>query len=53
MSVNVYGILQRTINTGSHDDGVTRDSGRNGRGNGMTLWSWRSKFIGNMDHSFE
>jgi hypothetical protein len=39
-------------NTGSHDD-VTRDSGRNGRWNGITLGSCRSKFMGSMDQLFE
>jgi hypothetical protein len=50
--VKVYGILQRKINTGSHGHGVTHDSGRNGKGNGITLWSRRSKFVGSMDQLF-
>jgi hypothetical protein len=37
LSVKVYGILQRKLNTGSHGDGMTRDSGRNRKGNGITL----------------
>jgi hypothetical protein len=45
-------ILQRKINIGSHSDDVTRDSGRNGKGNGITLWSCRPKFVG-MDQFFE
>jgi hypothetical protein len=51
--VKVYGILQRKINTSSHGDGVTRDSGRNERGNGITLESCRSKFVGSIDQFFE
>jgi hypothetical protein len=43
---------QKKINPRSHGDGVTRDSGRNGRGNGITQWSCRSKFVGSMDQLF-
>jgi hypothetical protein len=53
MNVKVYGILHRKINTASHDDGVTHDSGRNGRRNGITLWSCKLKVVGGMDHLFE
>jgi hypothetical protein len=43
----------KKINIASHGDNVTRDSGRNGRGNGITLWSCRSKFVGSMDQFLE
>jgi hypothetical protein len=53
MSVKVYGILQRKINTGSQGDDVVRDSGRNGSGNEITIWSCRLKFVGSVDQFFE
>jgi hypothetical protein len=53
MSVKGYRILQRKPNTRSHGDGVIRDSGRNGRRKGITLWSCKSKFVGSIDHVFE
>jgi hypothetical protein len=43
----------KKIDTGSQGDSVTRDSGRNGRGNGITLCLCRSKFVRSMDQFFE